>query len=133
MARGRTGEMVATIATVLLMASFGGSAAQEQAGSDEAIRKIDAQSEENWAYSVGVQNYVFGLSLVIFERERKLRLDPVALEKAKKFAPAAPINEVGHMQTLATADDVMPYTPNNDTAQRRHRRAQGRSDHPVGA
>ena len=40
---------------------------------------------------------------------------PGALEKAKKFAPAAPINEIGHMKTLATADDIMPYTPNNDT------------------
>jgi hypothetical protein len=28
---------------------------------DEEIRKRDAQSEENWAYSAGVQNYVFGL------------------------------------------------------------------------
>jgi hypothetical protein len=33
-------------------------------------RAIDAQSEEQWAYSVGVQNYVFGLPLTIFERER---------------------------------------------------------------
>lgn len=78
-------------------------------------RAVDAQSEEQWAYSVGVQNYVFGLPLTIFERERALRLDPAALEKAKKFAPAAPINQIGHMKTLATADDVMPYTPNNDT------------------
>ena len=76
---------------------------------------MDALSEEGWMYSVGVQNYVFGLPLVIFERERKLRLDPVALEKAKVFAPAAPINQIGHMKTLATADDVMLYTPNNDT------------------
>ena len=82
-------------------------------GSD--TRAVDAQSEEQWAYSVGVQNYVFGLPLTIFERERSLRLDPAALEKAKKFAPAAPINQIGHMKTLATADDVMPYTPNNDT------------------
>jgi hypothetical protein len=78
-------------------------------------RAADAQSEEQWAYSVGVQNYVFGLPLTIFERERSLRLDPAALEKAKKYAPAAPINQIGHMKTLATADDVMPYTPNNDT------------------
>ncbi len=55
------------------------------------------------------------LPLTIFERERKIRLDPVALEKAKKFAPAAPINQIGHNKTLATADDIMPYTPNNDT------------------
>jgi hypothetical protein len=82
---------------------------------EEEIRKRDAQSEENWAYSAGAQNYVFGLPLVIFERERSLRLDPVKLERAKKTAPAAPINQIGHMKRLATAEDVMPYTPNNDT------------------
>lgn len=84
-------------------------------GSDAQIRKIDAVSEQEWAYSVGIQNYVFGLPLVIFERERSLRLNPAALEKARKVAPAAPINQIGHMKTLATADDIMPYTPNNDT------------------
>ena len=83
--------------------------------SAEEIRKSDAQAEEEWYYSVGIQNYVYTLPLTILERERKVRLNPAALEKAKKFAPAAPINEVGHMKTLATADDVMPYTPNNDT------------------
>ena len=81
----------------------------------EEIRKSDAQAEEEWYYSVGTQNYVYTLPLTMLERERKVRLNPVALEKAKKFAPAAPINEIGHMKTLATADDVMPYTPNNDT------------------
>jgi hypothetical protein len=83
--------------------------------SDQDIRKHDAQAEEEWYYSVGIQNYVFTLPLTIVERERKLRLNPVALEKAKKVAPAAPINQIGNMLTLATADDVMPYTPNNDT------------------
>jgi len=85
------------------------------ASAAEDIRKADAQAEEEWYYSVGIQNYVFTLPLTILERERKVRLNPAALEKAKKFAPAAPINEVGHMKTLATADDIMPYTPNNDT------------------
>jgi hypothetical protein len=79
------------------------------------IPKMDAQSQVGWSYSVGVQAYVFGLPLTIFERERNIRLDPVALEKAKKVAPAAPINQLGHMKNLATADDVLPYTPNNDT------------------
>jgi hypothetical protein len=65
--------------------------------------------------SVGIQTYIFGLPLTIFERERRLRLDRNALEKAKKFAPAASINQIGHMKGLATADDIMPYTPNNDT------------------
>jgi hypothetical protein len=83
--------------------------------SAEEIRKHDAQVEEEWYRSVGIQNYVFTLPLTIVERERKLRLDPVALEKAKRVAPAAAINQIGNMLTLATADDVMPYTPNNDT------------------
>ncbi len=86
-----------------------------QSHEDDDIRRVDAQSEEAWAYSVGVQNYVYTLPLTILERERRVRLDPVALEKAKKVAPAAPINQIGHMKTLATADDTMPYTPNNDT------------------
>lgn len=84
-------------------------------GDNADTRAADAQAEEQWAYSVGIQNYVFGLPVTILERERALRLDPAALEKAKKYAPAAPINQVGHMKNLATADDVMPYTPNNDT------------------
>jgi hypothetical protein len=88
-----------------------------QAAGDE-IRRADAEAERKWAYSVGVQNYVFGLPLLILERERKIRLDPAMLEKAKKVAPAAPPNQIGHMKTLATADDVLPYTPNNDTVYR---------------
>jgi hypothetical protein len=83
--------------------------------SADEIRQADAKSEEEWYYSVGLQNYVFTLPLTMLERERKVRLNPAALEKAKKFAPAAPINEIGHMKTLASADDIMPYTPNNDT------------------
>lgn len=91
----------------------GTDAAKDSAQSD--TRVADAEAEENWAYSVGVQNYVFGLPLTVFEREYSLRLDPAEVEKAKRYAPAAPLNKVGHMKALATADDVMPYTPNNDT------------------
>jgi hypothetical protein len=87
--------------------------------SSDEIRARDARSEEEWYYSVGIQNHVFTLPLTMLERERKIRLNPVALEKAKKFAPAAPINQIGHMKTLATADDVMPYTPNNTPWARR--------------
>lgn len=85
------------------------------AQSAEEIRAKDAQSEEEWVYSVGIQDYVYTLPLTILERERRIRYDPVALEKARKVAPAAPANQIGHMKTLATADDVLPYTPNNDT------------------
>jgi len=82
---------------------------------DTDLQNIDAAAKEEWSYSAGIQAYVFGLPLTIFERERKLRLDPAAVEKAKRFAPAAPINQIGHMKGLATANDIMPYTPNNDT------------------
>ena len=71
-----------------------------QPSQSDDIRARDAQSEEEWYYSVGIQNYVFALPLSILERERKVRLNPVALEKAKKFAPAAPINQIGHMKPL---------------------------------
>jgi hypothetical protein len=83
--------------------------------SAEQVRQQDARSEAEWYYSVGIQNYVFALPLAIMERERKIRLDPAALEQAKKVAPAAPINQIGNMHALATANDIMPYTPNNDT------------------
>ncbi len=79
------------------------------------IRAMDAAAEEKWAYSVGVQAYIFGRPLAVFERERRLRLIPAVIERVKKFAPAAFVNQLGHMSRLATADDDMPYTPNNDT------------------
>ena len=103
------------LATALACASAAIAVPASAAAQQPNIRDQDAASEEEWAYSVGIQNYIFGLPLTIFERERKLRLDPAAVEKAKKFAPAAPINQLGHMKGLATADDIMPYTPNNDT------------------
>ena len=46
--------------------------------SAEEIRKADAQAEEEWYTSVGIQNYVFTLPLTMLERERKVRLSPVA-------------------------------------------------------
>lgn len=104
------------LTTLLISLSVLAPAAVAQtAPSAEQIRQQDAHSEAEWYYSVGIQNYVFALPLMIMERERKIRLDPVALEQAKKVAPAAPINQIGNMRTLATADDIMPYTPNNDT------------------
>ena len=107
----RTSIAAAALTCALVAIAAPATAAAQQPN----IRNQDAASEEEWANSVGIQNYVFGLPLTIFERERKLRLDPAAVEKAKKFAPAAPINQLGHMKGLATADDIMPYTPNNDT------------------
>lgn len=70
---------------------------------------------EEWAYSMGIQAYTFGLPLTIMERERKIRLDPDKIAAQKGIAPVAPINQIGHMHRLSTDKDILPYTPNNDT------------------
>lgn len=81
------------------------------------IKSRDNSAKENWAYSLGIQAYVYGLPLKIFERERRLRLNEKKLKfvMQKDICPCAPINVFGHMTKLATSDDSLPYTPNNDT------------------
>lgn len=75
----------------------------------------DKASEEEFAYSMGIQAYIFGLPLTILERERRIRLDPVQRERQSDLAPVAEINAIGNMHSLSTSDDILPYTPNNDT------------------
>lgn len=71
--------------------------------------------EEEFAFSMGIQAYIFGLPMTIFERERRIRLDPELIAAQADVAPVAPINQIGNMSSLATSDDILPYTPNNDT------------------
>lgn len=70
--------------------------------------------EEEYAYSAGIQAYIFGLPLLILERERKVRLTP-GFCGMEGIAPVALINQIGHMNDVATSNDILPYTPNNDT------------------
>jgi len=81
------------------------------------IKLRDDKARENWAYSLGLQAYVYGLPLTITDRERRLRLNETKLNfvMKRKICPCAPINTFGHMTKLATSDDSLPYTPNNDT------------------
>ncbi len=81
------------------------------------IKARDSRAKENWAYSLGVQAYVYGLPLKVLERERRLRLNERKLNFVMKreICPCAPINQIGHMKKLATSEDSLPYTPNNDT------------------
>ena len=81
------------------------------------VKQRDNKAKENWAYSLGVQAYIYGLPLKVTERERRLRLNERKLNFVmdKEICPCAPINTFGHMKKLATADDQLPYTPNNDT------------------
>lgn len=75
----------------------------------------DDAAREEWAYSLGIQAYVFGLPLVVYEREYALRTNAAMIEKIKHQCPCAMGNAIGHKDDLATSKDVMPYTPNNDT------------------
>lgn len=75
----------------------------------------DDVAREEWAYSLGLQAYVFGLPLVVFEREYALRTNPEKIARIRHKCPCEMMNGMGHKDDLATADDVMPYTPNNDT------------------
>ena len=61
--------------------------AADAVAQERDVRNLDAKSEEEWAYSVGIQNYVFGLPLVIFERERSLRLDPTCACESEEVCP----------------------------------------------
>jgi hypothetical protein len=70
------------------------------------------QGQEQLAYSAAVQAYVFTLPLFIIERERLRR---ERLKSPVPNEPAAPINQLGHMNKLATATGDLPYSPNNDT------------------
>ncbi|SEK22525.1 DNA sulfur modification protein DndE [Atopomonas hussainii] len=83
----------------------------------DQVRARDAQAQENWAYSLGMQAYVWGLPLTITDRERLLRLNERKLRfvTERQICPCAPINQIGHMTKLATSADELPYTPNNDT------------------
>lgn len=83
--------------------------------SNQNIKQQDQQAKENWAYSTGIQAYVFGLPMTIFDREYRIRTNPKLLAKVRHLCPCAPPNQLGHMNKLATAKDKLPYTPNNDT------------------
>ena len=103
-------------ALLLSLAVISGSAqAQVTLDTGGLTSAQDDAAREEWAYSLGVQAYVFGLPLVVFDREYSLRTRPAVIERIKHKCPCDMVNAVGHKMTLATAADVMPYTPNNDT------------------
>jgi hypothetical protein len=106
--------MKLVLGTILAFSSI---SATYAAGNKEGLLTSanDDLAKEKWAYSLGVQAYVFGLPVVIFEREYSLRTKPAVIERIKHKCPCAMLNNLGHNMSLATADIVMPYTPNNDT------------------
>lgn len=78
------------------------------------IEKDDAALEE-WAYSLGLQAYAFGLPLTVYEREYVVRTDREKIDALRGKCPCAMINVVGHKFTLSSANDGGQYSPNFDT------------------
>lgn len=108
-------NVITTIFVLMAMALSNLAAADVSLDSRKLTSAQDDTAREQWAYSLGVQAYVFGLPLVIFERESALRVDAEKIARIKHTCPCEMMNGLGHKDDLATADDVMPYTPNNDT------------------
>jgi len=113
---------VATLAAITLSAGLVSSPVLAKKNPDanlsaEQVKARDNVGKENWAYSLGIQAYIYGLPLKVFDRERRLRLNQkkLAYVMAKQICPCAPMNTFGHMTKLATSADNLPYTPNNDT------------------
>ena len=73
------------------------------------IRKADAGWEEEWYYSVGLQNYVFGLPLTILERERKLRLDRSSAVRRTSWLSMVPRTaSFAQILTITSRRDLIP-------------------------
>lgn len=80
-----------------------------------ADREKDDAALEEWAYSLALQAYAFGLPLTVYQREYLTRLDQDKIEMLRGTCPCAMINEVGHKFTLSSANDELQYSPNFDT------------------
>lgn len=106
---------VALLLGVALAAPLAATSSEPTATPTLAPRDAEAQdaaAREELAYAYALQAYVFAFPLIITERERLRRekmTAPAGIE------PAAPINRLGHMIRLATAQGDLPYSPNNDT------------------
>ena len=99
--------------------------------SAEQIRQQDAHSEAEWYYSVGIQNYVFALPLTIMERERKIRLDPIALERGKESrARRADQPDRPHARARHRRRHHALHAQQRHGLQRRLPRTRRRSGHP---
>ncbi len=78
----------------------------------EGAAALDAHAREEWAYAAGLQIWVFGLPLM---RTELIRRGSARLKEPMETLPFAPINQLGHMRALPTAESDLPFTPNVDT------------------
>lgn len=81
----------------------------------QAMKEADEKAKEEWAYSVGIQAFMFTVPMVMHDIQRDLRMDLKKIARIKDRCPCAPVGQWGHSSNLATSNDKMPYTPNRDT------------------
>ena len=81
----------------------------------QAMKEADNKAKEEWAYSVGIQAFMFTVPMVMHDVQRDLRMDLKKIARIKDKCPCAPVGQWGHSSKLATSNDTMPYTPNRDT------------------
>lgn len=79
------------------------------------MQERDAAAKEEWAYSVGIQAFLFSLPMVMHDVQRDIRMKPKLIERIKHTCPCAVVGKWGHYSALASAKAKMPYTPNPDT------------------
>lgn len=111
----RSGNRLILLLLLVSLFAAGGTIAQSPQGQNVLEKSQDSEAREKWAYSLGIQAYIFGLPLVVFEREYALRTDLEKIARIRHRCPCDPVNVMGHKTNLATDKDVMPYAPNNDT------------------
>lgn len=81
----------------------------------QALQQADNKAKEEWAYSVGIQAFMFTIPAVMHDVQRDLRMDLKKIARMQDKCPCAPVGQWGHSSKLATSNDTMPYTPNRDT------------------
>ena len=79
---------------------------------ERQLSAADAAAKEEYAYSIALQAYVCSVPLRVLERERKIRMEN---RPPSPDEPVAPINQLAHLRSLASAKGRMAYSPNNDT------------------
>ena len=77
-----------------------------------AAAELDAAAREEWAYSAGLQIWIYGLPLMRTEQLRRLM---ISLDGPLETLPYAPVNQLGHMRMIPDSSSDLPFTPNVDT------------------
>lgn len=61
----------------------------------EEMKEADEKAKEEWAYSVGIQAFMFTVPMVMHDIQRDLRMDLKKIAKIKDRCPCAPVGAMG--------------------------------------